>query len=111
MIKNIDSWTIIGILVSIGLVIITPSIPKLTYTEMFIIIITLFLAILIVLIVNEYLKIKDRLDINEEYMEKINKDEGMMRKEIEFLKERFKTLEDLSELRTRLELLEMRYKK
>ena len=101
MTRNIDVWTIIGILISIGAALVIPSIST-TYSPIMIAVIAI--AILVILIVNEYLKIKNEIEITTKNYEEI-------RKEINFLEERFKTAKEVAELRARLEMIERTYKK
>ena len=103
--KQIDVWNIIGILLSIILVIISPNIPQLSITIRLITLSSLIvLLILIIVYLNTLQKIKNIEDKNKNLFDSLHK----IKNEIKLLEENFNVAKDLIEMKTQLDYLERR---
>lgn len=106
MSKGIDVDTIIGILIAIAVSIFSPNIPQIKSTWILIGgLIFVIIIIAVVILLNIYLDEKKGKD---ERLENISQENNNIKKELEFLKDRFKTLEDLSIVRAKVDLIEKR---
>lgn len=106
--KEFDAWALIGLLMSIALAIITPSLsPIITSPQGLVITIGIvFIALLVIIITNEYLKSKRKIRGIEEKMKEMTATAAELKNEYDRLEERFKTIEQLTEIRERLARLE-----
>ncbi len=92
---------------AIALAIFSPSLPKISSTINLITgLIVFFILLLLVILLDIYLKERKRKDILEEKIDNIIRNLKEVSREISFLKEIFKTIEDLSGLKTKMEIIE-----
>jgi divalent metal cation (Fe/Co/Zn/Cd) transporter len=107
MYKNSDIYTVLGILIAVALAIFSPNMPKISSTIGFITGIVIFVIVfLLVLLLNFYLNERRKRNVLEIKIEKITKQIEENKKDLFFLKERFKTLEDFAETKVKLDIIE-----
>ena len=105
--KEFNFYTLLAITVAIGLAILSPNIPKISSTIGLINgLIILFLLILLIILLDVYLNERRKKITLESRTNKITENIQKIKEEISFLKERFKILEDLSDVRTKIKILE-----
>jgi len=107
--EGFNIYTILSIMIAIALAIFSPSMPKINSTINLINgLVIFFIILLLVILLDIYLKERRRKREIENKVEEINKKTELINGEISFLKDRFKTLEDLSTTKAKLELIEKR---
>jgi len=110
--KGIDIYTIMGIIIAIGLAIISPSIPKISTSIGILGVVTIFIVLIaIVILTNSYLENRKEKEIIKNSFINLREEMKNNNVEMKFLKERFKTLEDLSKVKADVELLKGKHKK
>lgn len=110
MAKGFDIYTIIGLIIAIALAIFSPNMPKISSTGIIAWLVTFIILVLIVILINFYLNSQSEREIMKNKIESINKSNKDIDKEITFLKERFKTLEELTEVRIEIKAIKKRLK-
>ncbi len=107
MVRESNVYTLLAILIAIGLAIFSPNIPKISSTIGLINgLLIFFLLILLVMLLDVYLNERRKRIILELKSEKFMKNIEDINKEISFIKERFKIIEDLSETKAIIKLME-----
>ncbi|MDP1695819.1 MAG: hypothetical protein Q8L29_02830 [archaeon] len=109
--KGFDPYTIVGIIIAITLAIFSPSVPKINSSGSIIIwLVTFIILVLVVILINLYLNSNTERNIIKRKIDEIEKHNKKLIEEIAFLKERFKTLTDLTEVRTEIKFIKNKLK-
>ncbi|MEK6855759.1 MAG: hypothetical protein AABX66_01225 [Nanoarchaeota archaeon] len=104
--KEYDLYSLVGVIVAIALAILSPTMPSIITTLGVIGLIAIFIVVMaIVILINVYLKSKKDKEILKNKIEIFSEENKKTQLEINFLKERFKTLEDLARVKVELEYL------
>ena len=106
--RRFDVYSLLGILIAIALAILSPNIPKISAIGFIIILVIFIFLVILIILLNLYLSERRKRQEIEDKTIKLGKEIETLYNEISFLKERFKTIEDLSETKAKISIIERR---
>ncbi|MEK6927437.1 MAG: hypothetical protein AABX11_03310 [Nanoarchaeota archaeon] len=110
--KEYDIYSLIGIIIAIALAVLSPTMPSIISKIGMIGLIAIgTILIAIVILTNVYLDSKKEKEYLKNKIEELIKEQKDIKFEVTFLKERFKTLEDLAKVKAEIELIKGAKKK